>query len=131
MNATSAEQAVWAAVEAFNKAFSDNDAARYFTLMDDELTLFTPANPYRVEGIDDDREGFEAGIRAGYARVEYFHELQPRIQVFGDVAIVTYHSRGRYGVDAQAKTLYYKETDILIRRDEQWKVVHIHVSATA
>lgn len=127
---TAVEQDVWAVVEAFNQAFAANDVERYFTFIHENITVFTASNPYRIDGIHDDREGFEAGLRAGYSHVTYFQELQPHIQVFGDVAVVSYHSRGRYGLDNLAKTRYYKETDILIRQDGQWKITHIHVSAT-
>ena len=48
------------------------------------------------------------------------------MQVFGDAALATYYSRGTYGPDA--KSAYLKETDVLVKRDGAWKVVHIHIS---
>lgn len=130
MNTMSAEaQAVWAAVEGFNQAFAENDPERYFTFMADELTVLTPGNPYRVEGLPADREEFEFSLRAGYSQVEFFQALQPNVQVLGETAVVSYFSRGRYGPAGQAKLAYYKETDVLVRRAGAWKIVHIHVSA--
>ncbi len=126
----SPEQHVWQVVEAFNRAFASNDPERYFTFIDDEITVLTPSNPYRIEGIADDREEFEWGLRAGSGNVGYFQELQPQVRVFGDVAVVTYYSRGNYGA-APGKTLYLKETDVLIHREHGWKVVHIHVSTAS
>lgn len=120
---------VWAAVEGFNRAFADNDPDRYFAFMTDELTVLTPGNPYRVEGLAADRAEFEFSLMAGYSRVEFFQALQPRIEIYGDAAVVTYFSRGRYGPAGQAKLAYYKETDVLVRRDGTWKIAHIHVSA--
>jgi ketosteroid isomerase-like protein len=120
---------VWAAVEGFNQAFAENDPERYFGYMAEELTVLTPSNPYRVEGLPADRAEFEFSLRAGYSRVEFFQALQPRIQVYGDTAVVSYFSRGRYGPPGQAKLAYYKETDVLVRRADGWKIVHIHVSA--
>ncbi len=128
--ATSAEKEVWNVVKEFNRAFAANDVERYFTFIDDDITVLTPSNPYRVEGIAADREEFEFGQRVGYSKVGYFQELQPKVTVYGDVAVVTYYSRGSYGPEDEARTAYLKETDVLVKKNGEWKIVHIHVSAT-
>jgi ketosteroid isomerase-like protein len=122
------EREVLEVIEAFNRAFAANDPDTYFTFIDEDITVLTPANPYRVEGIPDDREEFEWGIRTGKSRVGYFQEMQPRVQIYGDAAVVTYFSRGSYGPDETVA--YLKETDVLVRRGDGWRIVHIHVSAT-
>jgi len=124
------ESEVLQVIKDFNRAFKNNDPEKYFTYIDDQITVITSSNPYRVEGIKDDREEFEYGIRSGSARVGYFQEMQPKVQLYGDVAVVTYFSRGSYGPEGQAKTLYFKETDVLARKEGAWKIVHIHVSST-
>jgi ketosteroid isomerase-like protein len=120
---------VWAVVTDFNRAFAANDPERYFSFVDETITVLTPGNPYRVEGLRADREEFEFGLRAGYSRVGYFQEMQPRVSVFGDVAVATYFSRGHYGPEGASRALYFKETDVLVRRPAGWRIVHIHVSA--
>jgi ketosteroid isomerase-like protein len=127
---SASELQVFQIIKDFNRAFKNNDPEKYFSYIDDQITVITPSNPYRVEGIKDDREEFEFGIRSGAARVGYFQEMQPVVQLYDDVAVVTYFSRGSYGPEGQAKTLYYKETDVLVRKSGTWKIVHIHVSAT-
>ena len=122
---------VWRVVEAFNRAFAENDPERYFRFVGEEITVLTPSNPYRVEGIVADRAEFEAGLRSGATRVHFFQELQPKVQVYGDTAVVTYFSRGAYGPEGAARTAYLKETDVLVRREGTWRVVHVHVSSTA
>ncbi|HEY7460648.1 MAG TPA: hypothetical protein VIC59_02075, partial [Gemmatimonadota bacterium] len=52
---TSAEAEVLEVIEAFNAAFARNDPATYFSFIDDDITVLTPSNPYRVEGLRDDR----------------------------------------------------------------------------
>jgi ketosteroid isomerase-like protein len=54
------------------------------------------------------------------------------VRVSGEMALVTYYSRGSYGDgnEGSGKTLYLKETDVLIRRQDGWKILHIHVSAS-
>jgi ketosteroid isomerase-like protein len=122
-------QAVWETVRAFNRAFAANDPEQYFALIDPEITVLTPGNPYRVEGLAADREEFEFRLRQGYSRVGYFQEMQPKIVVSGTLAVVSYYSRGSYGPEESARTLYLKETDVLIKREGGWKLLHIHVSA--
>ena len=51
-----------------------------------------------------------------------------RVQVYGDVAVATYYSRGYYGPEGSGRALYFKETDVLVCRAGGWKIVHIHVS---
>jgi len=125
-----AESEVWRVVEAFNRAFAQNDAESYFRFVGEEITVLTPSNPYRVEGLTADRSEFEAGLRSGVTRVHFFQELQPKVQVYGDVSVVTYFSRGSYGPEGAARTAYFKETDVLVRRAGSWQVVHVHVSET-
>jgi ketosteroid isomerase-like protein len=125
---TPAEIEVWNVVRAFNAAFAANDVEQYFSYLDDDVVVIVPHSPYRIEGIKHDREGFEYSLQTGSGHVGYFQALQPHVRVHDETAIVTYYSRGSYGTDGQAKTMYYKETDILIRRAEGWKIVHIHVS---
>jgi ketosteroid isomerase-like protein len=125
------ESEVWHVIEELNAAFAANDVAKYFSHVDAEITVITPSNPYRVEGIRDDRDEFERGLKSGAGRVGYFQEMQPKIQLFGDVAVVTYFSRGSYGPEGQEKARYYKETDVLHKKNGKWKVAHIHVSATS
>ena len=47
-----------------------------------------------------------------------------------NTAVVTYYTRGTYGPEGQEKVIYLKETDVLVKVDSEWKVVHIHVSST-
>jgi ketosteroid isomerase-like protein len=129
MSSSHTSEKVWDAVVAFNDAFVANDAEAFFAFIDEDVVVITPNNPYRIEGMQPDRAGFEYYLRLGTARVNFFQALQPHIRIVGDVAIVTYYSRGSYG-ESQPKTAYHRETDILLWRDEQWKIAHIHVSAT-
>ena len=126
---TGSEREVWQVIRAFIQAFAGNNPDEYFQYIDADITVLTPGNPYRVEGLEADREEFEFGLQQGYSRVGYFQELQAQIKVFGDVALATYYSRGSYGLESQAKTRYLKETDVLVKRPQGWKLVHIHVSS--
>lgn len=122
------EQEVWRVIEAWNETFAANDTEQYFQFIDDDITVMTPSNPYRVEGLSDDRVEFEFGLRLGYSRVGLFQEIAPVVRVYGDTAFATYFKRGYYGSEEEGQMIYLKETDILRRKGERWKIVHIHVS---
>jgi ketosteroid isomerase-like protein len=124
------EAAVLDVIEQFNNAFAANDVEKYFSYIDSDITVMTPSNPYRVEGIKDDRAEFDYSLKTGASRVGYFQEMQPKVQLLGNTAVVTYYSRGSYGPEGQQKICYYKETDVLARKADGWKIVHIHVSNT-
>jgi ketosteroid isomerase-like protein len=126
MSADEAE--VWKVVETWNAAFAANDVERYFSFLDPDVVVLTASNPYRVEGKADDRAEFGFGLDRGYSRVAYFEEIAPIVRVIGDVAIVTYFNRGYYGADGGGQMVYLKETNVLARRDGEWRHVHIHVS---
>lgn len=121
------QRTVWQVIVRWNRAFAENDVERYFEFIDQNITVLTPGNPYRVEGIIDDRNEFEFGLSTGRSEVGFFQMMQPLIRVFGDMAIVTYFSRGAYGSD-NGNILYFKETDVLALQDGNWKIVHIHLS---
>ncbi|HMG91465.1 MAG TPA: nuclear transport factor 2 family protein [Chryseolinea sp.] len=121
---------VLATIKKWNTAFAANDPGTYFQFIHDEITLFLPTSPYRVEGKQDDREEFEYSLKKGWTRVGYFQELQPKVQIIGNTAIVTYHNRGTYGDGDNEKTANLKETDVLVKENGNWKVIHIHVSVT-
>jgi ketosteroid isomerase-like protein len=127
---TAGESEVWQVIKEFNKAFAQNDPGKYFTYIARDITVITPPNPYRVEGLQDDRAEFEYSLQTGATRIGYFQEMQPKVQLFGDTAVVTYFSRGSYGPPGQEKVHYYKETDVLTKKEGAWKIVHIHVSTT-
>ena len=116
-------------IKAWNNAFAANDPVSYFQFVHEDVTLFLPTCPYRIEGKQDDREEFEYSLKKGWTRIGYFQELQPKIQIIGSTAIVTYHNRGTYGEGDSEKSISLKETDVLVKEDGKWKVIHIHVSS--
>jgi hypothetical protein len=83
-----------------------------------------------VEGVRDDRQEFEFSLRRDLSRVSLWQAMQPKVQLYGDMVAVSFFVRGKLGPAEQPQTVYWKITDVLTKKDENWKVVHIHVSAT-
>jgi ketosteroid isomerase-like protein len=116
-------------VKNWNTAFEQNQPETYFEFIRDDLTLFIPSSPYRIDGKSDDREEFEWSLAKGRTRVSLFQELQPHVQLLNaSTAVVTYHNRGAYGPEGQEQITYLKETNVLVKENGSWRIVHIHVS---
>ena len=120
------EQEVLRTITEWNDHFAHNRIEEYFGFLSDDVTLFIGSSPYRIDGIKKDREEFEFSLGQGWTTVGYFQMLQIDIRVYGETAVATYHTRGSYGADP--KVVYVKETNVLVKENGDWKIVHIHVS---
>lgn len=115
-------------VNRFNEALTESDIDKYFSFIDENFTTFVSSSPYRIDGIFDDKEELVNMYKT--RRFVIFEEMQPLVQTFGECAVVTYHVRAVLESNGEKITIYLKETDVLIRKDETWKVVHVHISGT-
>lgn len=125
---TTTEKEILAVVKTWNDSFMSNDNETYFTFIHDDLTLFIPSSPYRIDGKQDDKEEFDWSLSKSRTKVHFFQEMQPQVQLYNDTAVVTYHNRGAYGPDGSEQMYYLKETNVLIKENEKWKIIHIHTS---
>jgi ketosteroid isomerase-like protein len=123
----SAEADVREALAHFIRAFDNLDWEHFRLAFDDNATVFYPrAMGQRANG----RAEFEAGfktvfqqIRGSKTAVPYM-DIQPKelkIQLFGDVAIATFH------LDDRAEFLN-RRTIVLHKMENGWKIVHLHAS---
>lgn len=123
------EAEVSTVVKEWNRAFARNDPEPYFGYIHDDLTLFIASSPYRIDGKKDDREEFEWSLEKERTRVSLFQELQMNVQMLSETsALVTYHNRGAYGPDGEEQMIYLKETNVLVKQNDKWEIIHIHVS---
>jgi len=122
------KQEIWAVVKAWNQEFANNNPDAYFKYIHDRLTLFIASCPYRINGKREDRAEFEWSVEKGKTTVNFFQTIDPLVQVFGNTAVVTYYTRGSYGEAAVDPIVYLKETDVLVKENGKWQIVHIHVS---
>jgi ketosteroid isomerase-like protein len=126
---TDKEKEILSIIQSFNEAFASNDPERYFSFIADDFSLFVPGSPYRIDSKALDRKEFEHSLATGKSKVWLFQMLHPRVQLFGNMAIVSFHSRGALGnLIEESTTVFFKITDVLVKEHDQWKVKHIHVS---
>lgn len=89
----------------------------------------------RIDGLDFHLRETAANWRAAEdrrrdgQRYEVEHEvLQPKVQRFGDVAIVTYTLLMRYTTSEGVRHTEHNETRVFQRRPAGWQLVHCHKS---
>lgn len=118
-------------IEQYNADYGANDLDKYFTSFAPDLTQWWPSG--RV-----DLKTYETGWRkniaegGGNAKVAVT-DLQIQVDPTGDAAVATYILEVTPRVKGEPQTTIERnqETDVLFKRDGQWKVVHVNYGPAA
>lgn len=112
--------------EAMLAAFADDAVTFPRTIMGPQSDVSLDRDAYRrVSGIDPQMLALIDRLVAATARPPYL-DIEPRdldIRVSGDMALATFHLVGEYSLG--------RRTFVLVRRDETWKILHLHASNVA
>lgn len=126
----SAESEVRDTLAKFVKAFDNLDWESFRLAFDDNATVFYPrAIPARATGRPEFERSFKVvfeQIRNGRTAPPYM-DIQPKgmkIQMFGNLAIATFHLDDRPG-------FLNRRTIVLNKTPVGWKIVHLHASEVA
>jgi len=105
------------------------DADTYKATTSDELSLYEWwVTPHRQEGLDFHFFMIDHGW-AGTSGDFRYDLLEPRVQIYGDTAVVSYtFMLTRTGDDGKLIHRTHNESRVLVKSDNQWKVVHVHKS---
>ena len=85
--------------------------------------------PYRIDGLAFHLRLIESG---GNGEPSHLDMLTPRVQVYGDTAIVNYtllKTVAAKGSAPQFSTI--NETRVFVKLEGTWKMVHLHKSPTS
>jgi ketosteroid isomerase-like protein len=125
------QQAIASAIIAREKASVDawqrKDKAFFADYLTDDATYFSPMSPYlEVEPKTNFLPKFEQIVE-----VFKFNDVQmynPRVQVYGDVAVLTYNSSVSGTMGGQPINYTSKITSVYVKQGNTWRVVHAHES---
>ena len=81
--------------------------------------------PYRIDGLDFHLDLITAGGNGTPTRLDM---LTPRVQVYGDAAIVNYTLLKTVVDEAGAQFSRMNETRVFVRQGGVWKMAHLHKS---
>lgn len=129
---TSAEnnpQAIAAQIIAREKAsfeaWQRKDKAFFADFLADDSTFFSFENPYLET---DPKENFLPKFEK-FAEMFKFNDYQmynPRVQVYGDTAVLTYNSSVSASFAGQPINYTAKVTSVYVKQGNTWRVVHAH-----
>lgn len=112
----------------FNRAYLGQGNVQTVGAAEEDITIFTPAKAYRVEGIADGRKEYEYGLLMGNERDVSFQGMRPKVQMYSGVAVVTFFARVSFKREGLSHTERWQITDVLVNRSGSWNVAHLHVS---
>lgn len=122
------EQAIWDFLHRHLQSIFTRDAAAYQATTAEDLSLYEWfITPHRQDGLDFHRFMIEhswAGTDADFR----YDLWEPRLQQYGNTAIVTYTFMLTTATAAGVRHRTHNETRVLVKGDDGWKVVHVHKS---
>ena len=107
-------------------AYVSKNLQAYLAFIDPSVTAFHASNPYRI----DDRQVVQDALGTFYKGTDPtgLYKLQPRVQLYGDTAVVTYHFLETGGEGPRSYAYEGKQTDVFVKKQGKWTLVHFHSS---
>ena len=122
------EHEVWEVIQRHLASIFSGDVQTYDATTSADLSLYEWwVTPHRQDGLEFHR--FMIEHRWAGEGDTRFDLLEPRLQLYGDTAIVSYTfmlSRAKPEGGVEHRT--HNESRVLIKRDGQWQIVHVHKS---
>jgi ketosteroid isomerase-like protein len=100
------------------------DPSAYVSLFAEDLTYFAPVTNGRLEG-GKALKGLLAPL-AGKINVPRFEVLNPKLQLHGDIGVLTYNI-SEYAGDGSV-AVRWNSTEVHRRSGAEWRIIHAHWS---
>lgn len=98
--------------------------AEAWTAIADDYTEFNPEAPTRIDGKAMAAKFYDAFRQSGETGV-VSEMLNPKVQVYGDAAILSYNYAGLVKKnDGKLDSVFAKSTRVYVRQGGGWKLVH-------
>ncbi len=122
------EREVWKTLRELNDTWTKGnpeDLKRYFHV---DMVAITPTDRKR-------REGREACVAdwvefAKAAKIHSWKEIDPRVQIYGNVAVVTYYFEISFEKSGQTINLGGRDMFVFVKEGDRWWAVADHFSPT-
>ncbi|MBA3241028.1 MAG: nuclear transport factor 2 family protein [Acidobacteria bacterium] len=111
-------------------AWQRKDKAFFAGFMADDATYFGPMSPYlETDPVENFLPKFEQMTEM--FKMLDFQMYNPRVQVYGDTAILTYNSASTVNMGGRVMHYTGKMTSVYVKHSNTWRVVHGHESMNA
>ena len=119
---------VWDTVHRHLESIFTRDVDTYIATTDDDLSLYEwMVTPHRQDGLPFHIFMIE-NIWTGTCPKFRYDLWEPRIQLFGDTAVVSYTFMLSKADEGTISHQTHNESRVLVKGQEGWKVVHVHKS---
>ena len=120
-------RAVIAREKASAEAWKRKDKAFFADFLADDATYFGWMSPYLET---DPKENFLPKFEqvAEMMKIIDFQMYNPRVQVYGDTAVLTYNAASTISMGGQTMNYTCKMTSVYVKQGATWRVVHGHES---
>lgn len=113
----------WKALE----RWGNGDIGGYLDMYADGVTYFSPGTVRRLDGIDTLRTLF--GPIAGTVEVDHYEFFNPKVQIIGDVAVLTFNEIAYLPTpEGNLRESHWNCTEVYTKIDKDWKIIHSHWS---
>ena len=113
-NALAAEQEI-------ARAMGNNDADGITRFLADDWAVIATSG-----GVGEGKSTFADGIKSGYLTRKTFEISEPRVRLYGDVALVTTKVQTSGTFQGKPFDVTERQTDVLVWKDAGWKSVLTH-----
>jgi hypothetical protein len=125
---TDAEQEIWEFLDRHIGSIFTRDLETYKATTSSELSLYEWfVTPHRQDGLDFHLFMVEhnwSGVGAAFR----YDLLEPRLQLYGNTAIVSYTFMLTIAQDGGVRHRTHNESRVLVKTAGGWQVVHVHKS---
>jgi ketosteroid isomerase-like protein len=114
-------ESAMAAEDELTRAMRDNDADGIARCLSDDWAVISARG-----GVGEGKSIFPNGIKSGYLTRKTFEASEPRVRLYGNVALVTtkLHTAGMFG--GKPFDVMERQTDVWLWKDGNWKCVLTH-----
>lgn len=124
-----AEAGVWEALHTHLRSVFERDPEMYEATTAEDLSLYEWfVTPHRQDGLPFHLFMISHGSLLEGAGEYRYDLLEPRLQLYGDTAVVSYTFMLSVVSEGLVAHRTHNESRVLVRRDGGWKVVHVHKS---
>ena len=122
------EQEIWAFLHRHLQSIFTRDSETYAATTAADLSLYEWfVTPHRQDGLD--FHFFMINHSWAGTDVDFRYDLlEPRLQLYGDTAVVSYTFMLTTERDGVINHRTHNESRTLVRQEEGWQVVHVHKS---
>ena len=122
------EQEIWDFLHRHLRSVFTQDVETYRATTSEDLSLYEWfITPHRQDGLDFHFFMIENSW-AGSGRDFRYDLLEPRLQLYGDTAVVSYTFMLSIASENGITHRSHNESRVLIKGEDGWKVVHVHKS---